>query len=213
MVAPTRTTIRSSTACSSASCCDLREPMDLVDEQDRALARQAEPVAAPLRSPCAARRHRRSPPRPPRSAAWVAAAMMRASDVLPVPAGPYRITEDSASASIAAPQPGALARPLVLTDELVERARAHASGERRRRGTRLVGALVEERAARSAPLSCRAQHLALEERLSTSPRYLPDDVALPVGEDDERRGCDAERLGQLDTPESHSGRWRAPGRR
>ena len=64
--------------------------------------------------------------------ACVAVAISRASVVLPVPGGPQRMIDCSRSCSIAARsgRPGPIER--LLADELVQRARPHALGQRRR---------------------------------------------------------------------------------
>ena len=70
------------------------EAVDLVDEQQRALA--GPPLArAPPRRPCADRRRRTSPPRAARSGWPSRCASRRASVVLPLPGGPQRMIEPS----------------------------------------------------------------------------------------------------------------------
>ena len=65
-------------------------------------------------------------------------AMTRASVVLPVPGGPHRMIDCSRSRSIASRSGLPGREDVVLADDLVERARPHALGERgaggRRRG-------------------------------------------------------------------------------
>ena len=111
----------------------LVEPVDLVEEQDRALAVLAEAAARPGRSPPA----RPSPPAVTAdscsNALAVWPAISRASVVLPVPGGPQRITDDSRSASISArsgrPGPSRCSWP-TMSSSVRGRSRA-ASGARR----------------------------------------------------------------------------------
>ena len=63
--------------------------------------------------------------------ARVDSAMTWASDVLPVPAGPKRMTELNGVVLDGRAQPAALAHSLRLPDHLVERARPHAHRQRR----------------------------------------------------------------------------------
>ena len=123
--------------------------------------------------------------------------MMRASDVLP---GAGRAVEDQREERVGldrAAQPRALARRLLLADELVERARAHARGKRRDRSAVARGAIVEEGRAPTRSVG-GAQDLALEEVLVGQAPELPDDVALAVGEDDERRELTPRSARELD---------------
>ena len=161
----------------------LAEPVDLVDEQDRALRRQAETVGG--------RRDGR---------AQLGDAAGDRADLLEVRlrrarddarqrrlAGAGRAVEDQREERVRldrATQPRALADDLSLADELVERPRTHAGSKRRDGGAVVRGAVVEERAHGASVR--RAQDLALEEVLVGQAPELPDDVALAVGEHDER---------------------------
>ena len=82
-----------------------------------------------------------------------------------MPAGPYRITEDSASASIARRSQVPSPDRGVLADELVERAGRIRAASGAAAARVRVGALIEERLHGVTPLSCGALHLALEEGL------------------------------------------------
>ena len=62
---------------------------------------------------------------------WVLRAISRASVVLPQPGGPHRIIEPSWSRSMATRSGCARTEQRLLADEFVQRARAHAFGQRR----------------------------------------------------------------------------------
>ena len=87
VVAPMSTTSRSSTACRSASCCDFGEPVDLVDEQDRAApwnVRRSRAASIALRMSATPEETAETSVK----AALVVLAMTRARLVFPQPAGP-----------------------------------------------------------------------------------------------------------------------------
>ena len=109
--------------------------MDLVDEQDGRAAALVDPLARPgdhgahVGDAAHDRRQRRETARRP------PAASSRASVVLPEPGGPHSTIERQVAALDHAPQRAALADEVLLADELVQRARAHARREWRMRGS------------------------------------------------------------------------------
>ena len=137
VVAPISVTTPSSTAGSSASCCALLKRWISSRKRIVAVWRwRARSITA------------RTSARPASTAlcssklASVAAAIARASVVLPEPGGPWRIIECSRPGLDRAAQRRLRAEQLALADDLVERARAHARGERRVRARE--PALVEQ---------------------------------------------------------------------
>ena len=84
----------------------------------------------------------------------------------------------------------------MLTHELVEGARTHASCERSRESAVAIGAIVEEGA--HAQLVRRAQDLTLEDVPVCETPELPGDVALLVGDDDVRCLRDANQARECD---------------
>ena len=129
MVAPTRNTSASSTAGSSVSCCALLK---------RWISSRKKIVRSPLVSRrCWARSSTaRTSARPALTAdasskaAREFTASSRASVVLPVPGGPYRIIECGRPSSIAVRSAEPRAEQVLLADELAERRRSHARRER-----------------------------------------------------------------------------------
>ena len=79
----------------------LVEPVDLVEEEDRALPVRAEPVARLRRARGGRRRRRSAPPRAPRSGPGCVWATIRARVVLPLPGGPKKIIDGTRSEAIA----------------------------------------------------------------------------------------------------------------
>ena len=100
VVAPTSTTTLSSTACSRASCC---VRLKRWISSTKSMVRRP-PVSRRCSAASISRRRSFTVPvmaDTSTNSACVVFAMMRASVVLPVPAGPYRMTEDSVSCSMA----------------------------------------------------------------------------------------------------------------
>src|SRR5450759_4302258 len=200
VVAPTSTTRRSSTACSRASCCDLL---------NRWISSMNRIVRCPenVRRSRAASMERRMSATPDVTAetsaknALVVLAMTFARLVLPLPAGPYRISEESSSRSMAlrsaVPGPTASSWP---TNASRVRGRRRAA-----RGAPLVSASSAPAEKRSATdlLAGRAQYLALEQLAVREAAELEDHAAVAVHEDDVRReahpevGCRERRLAGL----------------
>ena len=114
VVAPMRMTVRSSTAWSRASCCERLKRW--ISSTKRIVRRPVE--SSRLSAASISRRRSLTVPvmaETSTNSACVVLAMMRASVVLPVPAGPYRMTDESVSCSIALrshePSPTACACP------------------------------------------------------------------------------------------------------
>ena len=108
----------------------LVEAVHLVEEEDRALAALAEPVASPARRP----RGRPSRPRSPRSWARTPCRSRPRSGgrswSCRCPGGPQRITDDSRSPSMRARSGRPGREQVALTDDLVERAGPQPGRER-----------------------------------------------------------------------------------
>src|SRR5450759_892654 len=184
VVAPTSTTRRSSTACSRASCGDLR---------NRWISSMNRIVRCPenVRRSRAASMERRMSATPDVTAetsaknALVVLAMTFARLVLPLPAGPYRISEESSSRSMAlrsaVPGPTASFWP---TNSSRVRGRMRAA-----RGAPLVSASSAPAEKRSSTdlLAGRAEYLALEQLAVRETAELEDDPAVAVHEHDVRR--------------------------
>ena len=95
--------------------------------------------------------------------AFVVSAMMRASVVLPVPGGPQRMIDCRQVALDRFAQRLAGREQLLLADELVERARPHALGQRRAVRARCAGVVRRET---GRPLIVQ---------LSLPPRFVDDE--------------------------------------
>ena len=180
----------------------LVEAVDLVDEEDRALAAAARArvsaSAIDLPQLLDAGEHggeRR------RSARRVASASSRASVVLPVPGGPQRIIECRSPRSIARAEQRARAEEVSLADELVEDVRPHPLGERRRLAPTLARPLLEQvhavRSLTTRPVVGRhGSRAAVEDARAVRRRALTQD-ATDAGGDKGSAGRAAARDGAL----------------
>ena len=127
VVAPTRTTVPFSTGGRRASCWALlkrwissrKKSVRSAVDSSRCWARSI--IARTSARPAHGRRSSKA------ARAWTASS--RARVVFPVPGGPYRISECGRPCSIAV-RKGSRGRQVLLADELPERPRPHASGER-----------------------------------------------------------------------------------
>ena len=111
----------------------LVEAVDLVEEEDRAPAACAEPLAGAGRAPRGRRPTVAETAESSSNSAPVVSATIRASVVLPVPGGPTGSSDGTRSRLDRAPQRPARPDDVLLADELVERPRAQPPRERRRR--------------------------------------------------------------------------------
>ena len=105
----------------------LVEAVDLVDEQDGALAVHAAPVLGRAATISRMSFTPASTALNGTKTAPVRLAMMRASVVLPVPGGPQRMSEGTWSRLDGPAQGAARAEHVLLPDEVLQRARAHAA--------------------------------------------------------------------------------------
>ena len=130
VVAPTRTMSPASTRGRKASCCALLKRWissmkRMVRRPSRRRAASASAITALMSLMPASTALKAT------KCACVVAASMRARVVLPVPGGPQRMIDCSASRSMASRSGLPGATRCCLADELVQRARAHAVGQRR----------------------------------------------------------------------------------
>ncbi len=167
VVAPMRTTSRSSTACSRASCCDLLNRW--ISSMNRMVRRPSKESRS--RASSIARRMSATPEvtaDTSQNAALVVFAMTRARLVFPEPAGPYRMSELSSSRSIAdrSAVPGPTARSCPTNSSSVRGRMRAAKGAPRESAS---SAASENRSAIFMPpsgagrLLRRAKSLALQE--------------------------------------------------
>ena len=135
----------------------LVEAVDLVEEEDRALAVAAEPVARAAACTPRTSSTRAETAESSSNAAPVVSATMRASVVFPTPGRPVEDQRAQPVLLDREPERRALAEHVLLADELVERPRPQPLRERRRRGRALPRRVGEEVAHRPEVCSGRWQ--------------------------------------------------------
>ena len=185
----------------------LVEAVDLVEEQDRALARCRRAGRGRGRSPRAPARPSPRPPTAPRTRHRSSSRRSRASVVFPLPGGPKRIIDETRSSSIARRSTEPSPRICSLADELVEHLRAQA--ERERRHVRAAARGRRRRRGRSRAEVCSRAALATspdtqDELARSSPdrarrdyeRYLRTDELLALQKPEDERAHHDELLFQ-----------------